>query len=444
MFRSASLLLSCFCLLAAPQVASRAWAQTGGEQADKLKELESAIAATQERADKLSARQSALARESESLSEELAEVTEKTKYWEEELIQVEMTLETLLEESALRREELGVARERLSVLSGALLRLSLLPPEVLVARPGAPEETVRAGLVMRRLVPQLEAQAARLRHEVADLKGLEQQIEQENAEALEAKRSLRAEEERLTALLERRHDLLKVTEKERSEAESEAIALASSAKDLKELIDSAARRVALGPPKVPPPPPKDREVALTAEGRVDQAMLQEIASSRSEQTGTTSLNGGTLRPDERQQVAVAPEQVSLRDLPPMPETPGGLVWPIAGSVTKHFSQGSNDRQGLRLQGRPGSPVTAPYDGVVVYAGPFRSYGLVLILEHSGGYHSVLAELGMIDALLGQRVVAGEPVGALAEGSEQTPELYVELRRNGRPIDPEPWFARAKQ
>ncbi len=439
MIRPASLLLSCFCLLAALPAAAQ-----DGDQVDKLKELESAIAATQERADKLAARQAALARESEALSTELAEVMEKTQFWEEELVQVEITLETLLEESELRREELQVARQRLSVLTSALLRLSLLPAEVLVARPGAPSETVRAGLVMRRLVPQLQTQAAKLRHEVADLKSLEHQIEQENAEALAARRTLREEEERLAVLLQRRRDLLKVTESERSEAESEAIALASSAKDLKSLIESAARRVSLGPPQVPPEPPKSRRVALTAEGRVDEVLLQEIASSREQEQAAATQSGDTLRADERQATRLPPEEVSLRDLPPLPESPGGLVWPVAGKVTKSFRQSRGDRQGLRVEARAGAPVAAPYDGVVVYAGPFRSYGLVLILEHSGGYHSVLAELGQIDALLGQRVVAGEPVGALAQGSQGTPELYVELRRNGRPIDPEPWFARAKE
>ncbi len=437
MFRTASLIAACLCVLIAPSLRAQ-----DSDQTEKLKELESAIVATQERADKLAARQSALARESEALSQELAAVVEKTQFWEEELIQVEITLVTLIEESALRREELIVARQRLSVLTSALLRLSLLPPEVLIARPGAPGEMVRAGLVMRRLVPRLEAQAAKLRHEVADLKGLEKQIEQENKEALEAKRVLRAEEERLAQLLQRRRDLLKVTESERSAAESEAIVLASSAKDLKGLIDSAARRVALGPPQVPPSPPKDRRVALTADGRVDQALLQELASSRPQEEAAPQQND-TLRPDERQSAPPPPEVVSLRDLPPLPEEPGGMVWPIAGEVVKPFSARSGDRQGLRISGRAGALVSAPYDGVVVYAGPFRSYGLVLILEHSGGYHSVLSELGMIDALLGQRVVAGEPVGTLAKGSETNSEMYVELRRNGGPIDPEPWFERAK-
>ncbi|MBL0930093.1 MAG: peptidoglycan DD-metalloendopeptidase family protein [Alphaproteobacteria bacterium] len=80
---------------------------------------------------------------------------------------------------------------------------------------------------------------------------------------------------------------------------------------------------------------------------------------------------------------------------------------------------------------------APFDGTVAFAGPFRGYGLILILEHSGGYHSVLAQLGRIDAVVGQAVTAGEPVGRAGASEQGTPVLYLELRRNGQPVDPTP-------
>jgi septal ring factor EnvC (AmiA/AmiB activator) len=74
----------------------------------------------------------------------------------------------------------------------------------------------------------------------------------------------------------------------------------------------------------------------------------------------------------------------------------------------------------------------------MYAAPFRSYGLLLIVDCGGGYHFVLAGLDRLDASAGQRLLAGEPVGVLGGGDGAS--LYVELRRNGQPIDPRPWFA----
>jgi murein hydrolase activator len=78
---------------------------------------------------------------------------------------------------------------------------------------------------------------------------------------------------------------------------------------------------------------------------------------------------------------------------------------------------------------------------VVFAGPFRGYGQLLIIEHSEGYHSLMAGMGRIDTSVGARVLAGEPIGAMAE--DGTPSLYVELRRDGQPINPLPWLADRK-
>ena len=108
------------------------------------------------------------------------------------------------------------------------------------------------------------------------------------------------------------------------------------------------------------------------------------------------------------------------------------------------------RDGVWFETRPGAQVVAPYDGKIVYAGPFRGYGRILIIEHGGRYHSLLAGLERIDTVVGQWVLAGEPVGVMAGATEageqgtpsagRTPKLYVELRRTGQPINPLPWLA----
>ena len=83
-------------------------------------------------------------------------------------------------------------------------------------------------------------------------------------------------------------------------------------------------------------------------------------------------------------------------------------------------------------------MVAPFDGTVAFAGPFRGYGQLLIIEHSEGYHTLLAGMGRIDTVVGSRVLAGEPVGVM--DNEGAPSLYVELRRDGQPINPLPWLA----
>jgi murein hydrolase activator len=96
-------------------------------------------------------------------------------------------------------------------------------------------------------------------------------------------------------------------------------------------------------------------------------------------------------------------------------------------------------KGLIFETREGAQVVAPFDGRVLFAGPFRGYGQILIIEHGDGYHSLLAGLDRVEGTVGQWLVAGEPVGTMPTG-EKKPHLYLELRHDGQPINPLPWLA----
>jgi len=126
--------------------------------------------------------------------------------------------------------------------------------------------------------------------------------------------------------------------------------------------------------------------------------------------------------------------------------------PVNGVKVREF--GAADRlggteKGLSIATRSGAQVTAPCDGWVVYAGPFRSYGQLLILNAGGGYHVLLAGMERISVDLGQFVLTGEPVAVMGAGSQTAalvavgssqPVLYVEFRKDGTPVDPSPWWA----
>ena len=125
---------------------------------------------------------------------------------------------------------------------------------------------------------------------------------------------------------------------------------------------------------------------------------------------------------------------------------------MRGRLVKGFGDeaaGLHER-GITIAALPGAQVVAPYDGRVVFAGPFRGYGQLLIIAHGEGYHTLLAGMERIYATVGQWVLAGEPVGVMAAGdtraaavSDKTataPRLYVELRQGGEPVDPLPWLA----
>jgi septal ring factor EnvC (AmiA/AmiB activator) len=129
---------------------------------------------------------------------------------------------------------------------------------------------------------------------------------------------------------------------------------------------------------------------------------------------------------------------------------GRLPLPAQGRQVLGFSektQFGGQSKGIVLETRQGAQVTSPCDGWIVYAGEFRSYGQLLIINAGGGYHVLLAGLSQIDVQPGQFVLAAEPVGTMTGWPQQTqptansaPVLYVEFRKDGKPVDPDPWWA----
>jgi septal ring factor EnvC (AmiA/AmiB activator) len=116
--------------------------------------------------------------------------------------------------------------------------------------------------------------------------------------------------------------------------------------------------------------------------------------------------------------------------------------PVAGRVSTAWGERGpgGTHRGLTFAAAAGARVVSPCAGRAVYAAPFRSFGLLLIVDCGGGYHFVLAGLDRLDTAAGQRLLAGEPVGVLGSGGDAGASLYLELRRHGQPVDPRPWFA----
>ena len=121
-----------------------------------------------------------------------------------------------------------------------------------------------------------------------------------------------------------------------------------------------------------------------------------------------------------------------------------MFLPAHGKIVQRFGQISGTQnQGVILETRPDAQVISPHDGWIVYAGPFRGYGLLLIIEHGEGYHSLLTGFSKLDSVPGQWVLAGEPVGLMGAPKSGRPRLYIELRHNGQPINPLPWLIAKK-
>jgi len=352
------------------------------------------------------ARQAADAgRKAEALTREIMAVTARVQSVEERVAGLEVKIESLSEMLAENEAALALRREQMARMLAALQRLAQRPDELVLLQPGDAEDTVKTALLLREVVPQLETQAKSIGEQVERIVALRTELDQERRALDLQQGELDANRASLERLREQRE-----AERRRllSEAEGEAARveeLANQARTLEELL------VALE---------QERERRLAA------------ARDAAERLGRKP----------------PPEEAA----PSFPEPRGRLPLPARGNLLSGFGEAGDKvrDKGIVIATLDGAQVVAPYDGRVAFSGPFGGYGRLLIIAHSDGYHTLLAGMGRIYASVGQWVLAGEPVGAMAEegaGADDgapsngaAPRLYVELRRNGTPVDPLPWLA----
>ncbi len=387
-------------LLAAAAVAALAGGFAGSAAAQderkRLKEVERRIDRDRDRDAALARRAGRLTGEVRTLRERIVSVARRLQLQEAALMRVELSQMRI--RRAIRANGLEYRRNerRFLRIVGVLRRIRDNPPGVLALHFADPQDAVRSALVLRALVPGLRARADRLRKEVTAYNALRRTGAQQRRDIADRADGLRRTRLELAALLGRQKRLLADTRAEKTAVRQRLARLAGEAGTLQDLIAKLNRERGGAAPPQPA-----RAAALT-------------------------------RPDRLRRFGRAR---------------GRVVAPVSGRIVARFAE--RDRfgltvNGLRFAARAGAQAVAPYDGQIVFAGPFRSYGPILILEHSDGYHTLLSGLARIDVADRQWVLAGEPVGIVGAGAAPGPLLYLELRRNGRPIDPQPWLAADKR
>lgn len=400
---------ACGAALAAVLLAAPAAAQTQRE--------------LQNRQEELGQETQALQAEIEALREEAIAAARSAQDLESELTGIEERLAELQQEEETKRTQLEEQRGRLAELLAALQRLALQPPESLLMTPGAPLDHVRSAMLLGVAVPEIEERAAALRGELDTLAALRADIEAQRAALDRRAGQLEAERTRLEGIVADKQALESGLREESAEISERLEEIAESAENVGGLIVELDKRSATALSARPTPRPSE---------------IQQAALPPEPPDSTGESIGPELMPAPRPSANLA----RPGDIRAFPDSPGGLLAPVRGRVALGFG-GTQDNgetsQGLVLAARPAAQVIAPYDGKVAYAGPFRRYGLILIIEHDGRYHSLLAGLDRIDAVVGQWVLAGEPVGVMASREGRNPELYLELRQAGKPVDPLPWI-----
>ncbi len=373
----------------------------------------------------------------EALRGELVTAAGRAQDLEEDLSELERALAVLEVEESRARLRLEERRRQMAGILQGLQRLSLVPRESLILAPGRPIDLARGGILLQAAYPEIEAEARALRADLSDLATLRAGILRQRDELRSAEAALAEERARLTGLLERKQELEAEAAGALAEARERAQRLSREAEDLRDLVDrlEEERRLSL----VVLPPIKPEPPLRAAEAPAGDSQITEPKEPESQAAEPAPA-------EEPQVAALTPPSVTApAEIRSFPDAEASLVLPARGSLARRFGDPLPESAGGRSKGvfiaaREGAQVVAPYDGRVVYAQPFRGYGLILIIEHRGKYHSLLSGMERIDAVEGQWVLAGEPIGVLGTPTAGRPELYLELRRDGQPIDPLPWLA----
>jgi septal ring factor EnvC (AmiA/AmiB activator) len=380
-----------------------------GAQKHDLEKVEAQIVREREKQKALDANSRRLALAAARLRREMIDTARNAQEKEAILTRLEKQLVILVAEAADRETALAAQRRRLAGTLGALARLSRNGPQALMFYPGSPTDMVRSALLLRITVPRLGDRAATLSREIGTLTQVKRDIAGKLLKLRRTGIELDIERAGLRAMLDRKNALRHKNDLANRKQKRAIRRLAARATNIRELL---ARLKA--PRAAPiPEPPAARRAAIPAIPTVRGAAIERGAPA------------------------------GLRTFP----ATGPITLPVASRLVGSYGESldfGNTSRGIRLETRPGAQVVTPFDGKIVFAGPFRNYGQILIIEHRGGYHTLLAGLARIDASIGQWVLAGEPIGAMNPRQGAKPTLYVELRRNGRPINPLPWIAAGKQ
>jgi len=380
----------------------------------RAQELEAARAAQKASVDaqaKLKAEISAIGQDRSKLNEQLIDVAGKVRAAETGITDAEARLRPLdAREQAIRSSQDSRRTEIVEVLA-ALQRAGRRTPPALLVRPEDALQSLRTAMLLGSVVPDLRARATSLANDLSELIALRKTTATERDRLAADRDRLKTDQTRLAALVDERQRQQGAIEKDMEAESARAIALAKQADSLQGLIAKMEQDVKAA---------AKAALAASQSGRSDSALFKN---------------------PNRTSPAIA-----------FASAKGLFRFPVNGAKIRDFggSDGAGGiEKGISLASRPGAQVTTPCDGWVVYAGPFRSYGQLLILNAGGGYHVLIAGMERISVNIGQFVLTGEPVATMGSTSQvasilatnaSQPVLYVEFRKDGTPIDPGPWWA----
>ncbi|MBX5037671.1 murein hydrolase activator EnvC family protein [Rhizobium lentis] len=379
---------------------------------DKVSELQQSIAS--------------LEKSTQSIRQALIDSAARRKELERRILESEKKLADLgVKEDGIRRS-LHERRGLLAEVLAALQRMGRNPPPALLVTPDDALASVRSAILLGAVVPGIRKETDKLAADLASLAALQTASAAEKAR-LTATMSDGIEEERRMDLLLVENDKLSRSNAAELEAEKKrSEELAGKATSLEGLVASMESEIA-----------SVREAAAAARQAEENRKL--LTDEQRAQAKALADSG-------------VPDKNRIAPAYPFGELRAKLELPVAGDILRQFGDADgtgHEAMGVTVATNPETVVTAPADGLVVFAGAFRSYGQMIILDAGDGYHLVLSGMDTINTRQGKFVFSGEPLAvmgakrvasatALALETDR-PTFYIEFRKDGKPVDSRPWW-----
>ena len=335
---------------------------------------------------------------------------------EAHILDLEDKIRRLNKQKANKLSTLDDKWKQVSHINSALIKLSLLPPLTMIAYPNDPSDMIKTGILFGGTVPEIEKRAYKLRDELISLDQTQSQIAQRKLELAKATKILENRRKMMDRILSIKMGVRQKTLAARQVETSRLQRLAREANNLRELFNHLRK----------------------------ERLIRELPSG-----STYGIRG------KNKKLQKIPRRLdpngTLSQMPPIETRPiktarGELTFPVIGKINYQYGsvqRAGVTRKGILIESSAGAQVVSPYNGRIVFAGPFRGYGRLLIIEHGRGYHSLLAGMAHIHGSIGQWLLSGEPVAVMGKPLSGRPTLYMEFRVNGRPVNPNPWLATAK-
>jgi murein hydrolase activator len=414
---------------------------------DEAQRVETELKAEQKRSRALETKARQLSQELEALRVQLVTVAKDTQSREALISNLELQIEELRAETDQRRSVLAERHRQLTGTLSALTGLSEDAPRAFFLYPGDPLEAVRGSILLRAAIPVIGERASVLREDLAALSAVQKDLNGKLQRLNQEDQSLMQDRAKIESLLEKKRALYDETSQASRKTNERLRTLTEKSASLKELMAALESER------------KAREAQEAA-----QIQAEEDARKQAQNQPSVTLPTPNAPPPEPiAKNGEAAQLAALARLPtrkpdgirPFPDE-GVVTAPAIGSLIVQYGQETTFGQtskGIVVATRPGASVLSPFDGKIAFAGPFRDLGQVLIIEHDGGYHTVLAGFQRIDVATGNWVLAGEPIGIMpqeystvsesAVGTKTSggnrPQLYMELRRGGHPVNPLRWI-----